>query len=434
MVIWFIKNSEEIEGAKFMEKDILLLCQYFYPEHVSSAILPAQLAENLASNGHNVSVICGWTQEYHNGDSVPESEVYKGINIYRLKYGNFNNKNKIGRMINFFSFFISASMKLSEIIKYRVVLVYSNPPILPLIGYWAQKIGGIKLVFVGFDLYPDNAIAINAIKHNGVICKLMKYINKRIYLNADKVVAISDDMKSYMLKANKQLDEKRTVAIPNWYTGDVEQSSIIENNEFKNLRESYELIVLYTGNMGEAQELDTIIESIIEMSAKNKFSNTLFVFTGHGSRRIEVEGRLKERGVKNVRIYGFLKGQDYKDVLNIADVCLVSLKKGIEGLGVPSKTYGYFAYGKPVISIMSDETELAKNITSNNAGFNVIQNDIEGFITAIESFLANPNLIKELGENSFRIHNGLYEKSISLQKYRNLIDELIELKKEDRDV
>lgn len=408
-----------------MEKNVLLLCQYFYPEHVSSAILPAQLAENIVESGHNVSVICGWPQEYHDGNSVPQRETYKGINIYRLKYGNFNNKNKIGRMINFFSFFMSALMKLPKIMKYQVVIVYSNPPILPLIGYWAQKLSKVKLVFVGFDLYPDNAIAINAISPDGVISKMMKYTNKRVYLNADRVVAISSDMKNYMLEANKELEEERTVVIPNWYTGEIEHSGIIKNDEFKKLRETYQLIVLYTGNMGEAQELDTIVESIINMNKSGKHKNVLFVFTGHGSKKDEIEQKLMNAGVSNTKFYGFLKGQDYKDILNISDVCLVSLKKGIEGLGVPSKAYGYFAYGKPVISIMSEETELAKNITAHKAGFNVIQNDIEGFLTSIESFLENPKLVFEYGENSLRIHNDHYKKSISLEKYRGVIDTLI---------
>lgn len=408
-----------------MEKNVLLLCQYFYPEYVSSAILPAQLAEDLAESGHNVSVICGWSQEYHDGNSVPQREIYKGINIYRLKYGNFNNKNKSGRIINFFSFFMSALMQLSKIMKYQVVIVYSNPPILPLIGYWAQKLAKVKLVFVGFDLYPDNAIAINAISPDGVISNMMKYINKRVYLNADRVVAISSDMKNYMLEAHKELDEERTVVIPNWYTGEIEHSGIIKNDEFKKLRETYQLIVLYTGNMGEAQEFDTIVESIINMNKSGKYKNVLFVFTGHGSKKDEIEQKLMNAGVSNTKFYGFLKGQDYKDILNISDVCLVCLKKGIEGLGVPSKTYGYFAYGKSVISIMSEETELAKNITTHKAGFNVIQNDLDGFITSIESFLANENLVEDYGKNSLRLHNDLYKKSISLEKYSRMVDELI---------
>lgn len=415
-----------------MKKNVLLLCQYFYPEHVSSAILPAQLAEDLAESGHDVSVICGWPQEYHDGNSVPKRETYKGINIYRLKYGNFNNKNKFGRMINFFSFFMSALMKLPEIMKYQVVMVYSNPPILPLIGYWAKKLAKIKLVFIGFDLYPDNAIAINAISPDGAISRMMKYINKRVYLNADQVIAISSDMKNYMLEAHKELDEERTVVIPNWYTGEIDHSGIIKNCEFKKLRETYQLIILYTGNMGEAQELDTIVDSIINMNKSGKYKNVLFVFTGHGSKKDKIEQKLNNAGVSNTKFFGFLKGQDYKDILNISDVCLVSLKKGIEGLGVPSKTYGYLAYGKPVISIMSDETELAKNITAYKAGFNVIQNDVDGFITSIESFLANEKLAKDYGKNSLRLHNDLYKKSISQEKYRNVIDSLIETNQVDK--
>lgn len=408
-----------------MKKDVLLLCQYFYPEYVSSAILPTQLAEDLVLQGYNVSVICGSPQEYHDGDLVSEKEVHNGVNITRLKYGNLNNKTKIGRMINFFSFFVSSLLKLTEISKYKVVLVYSNPPILPLVGYWAKKIGKNKLVFVGFDLYPDNAIAINAIKRNGIIHRLMKYINKKVYSKADKVVAISDDMKGYMLKTHKQLDDKRTVIIPNWYTGEIEQSNVILNDEFKNLREIWNLIVLYTGNMGEAQDLDTIVDSIIKMSTNDKFKNVFFIFTGHGSRRIEIERRLIDNNIKNVKFYGFLKGQDYKDVLNIADICLVSLKKGIEGLGVPSKAYGYFAFSKPVISIMSDETELAKSITSHEGGFNIQQEDVKGFINAIESFVDNPNLVDILSKNSFKIHEELYKRKISLSKYRTLVGELI---------
>ena len=415
-----------------MEKNVLLLCQFFYPEHVSSAILPAQLAEDLAESGHDVSVICGWPQEFYDGNSVPQRETYKGINLYRLKYGNFNNKNKIGRIINFFSFFMSALMKLPRIMKYRVVMVYSNPPILPLIGYWAKKLAKVKLVFVGFDLYPDNAIAINAISPDGAISKLMRYINKRVYLNADRVIATSSDMKNYMLEAHKELDEERTVVIPNWYTGEIEHSGIIKNDEFKRLRETYQLIVLYTGNMGEAQELDTIVDSIITMNKSGKYKNVLFVFTGHGSKKGQIEQKLINAGVSNARFYGFLKGQDYKDILNVSDVCLVSLKKGIEGLGVPSKTYGYLAYGKPVISIMSDETELAKNITAFKAGFNVIQNDINEFITSIESFLTRENLVREYGENSLRLHNDLYKKNISLEKYRNVIEKLTETNQVDK--
>ncbi|PTF04405.1 glycosyltransferase WbuB, partial [Staphylococcus equorum] len=86
-------------------KNILILCQYFYPEYVSSATLPTQMAEDIASKGMNVDVICGWPYEYSESNKIEKKEVYNGIKIRRLKYAQFNNKSKVGRIVNFFSLF-----------------------------------------------------------------------------------------------------------------------------------------------------------------------------------------------------------------------------------------------------------------------------------------------------------------------------------------
>lgn len=66
------------------EKKILILCQYFYPEYVSSATLPTQLAEDLIANHINVDVMCGWPYEYSNHKQVAKTEMHRGIRIRRL--------------------------------------------------------------------------------------------------------------------------------------------------------------------------------------------------------------------------------------------------------------------------------------------------------------------------------------------------------------
>lgn len=58
------------------EKKILILCQYFYPEYVSSATLPTQLAEDLIANHINVDVMCGWPYEYSNHKQVSKTEMH----------------------------------------------------------------------------------------------------------------------------------------------------------------------------------------------------------------------------------------------------------------------------------------------------------------------------------------------------------------------
>lgn len=140
------------------------MCQYFYPEYVSSATLPTELAEDLIEKGLSVDILCGYPKEYYEGKEVPIKEQYKGINISRVKYTEFNNKSKVGRIANFFSFFMAILLKFPSLFKYECVLVYSNPPILPLIPYLISRITKTKFIFVAFDIYPDNALKLGAIK------------------------------------------------------------------------------------------------------------------------------------------------------------------------------------------------------------------------------------------------------------------------------
>ena len=113
--------------------------------------------------------------------------------------------------------------------------------------------------------------------------------------------------------------------------------------------------------MGTAQDMDTILECVSML--KNR-EDVLFIFTGHGNKASYVKEYLNSNEIKNAKVEGFLLGSDYTDILKISDVCLVSLAAGIEGIGVPSKTYGYLAAGKPVLAIMSDETDISKTYTS----------------------------------------------------------------------
>jgi len=70
------------------------------------------------------------------------------------------------------------------------------------------------------------------------------------------------------------------VVIPNWYTGEIGKSTVIVSEEFRALRENWSLIVLYSGNMGEAQDLDTVVNSIIQMNTNHKFKNVTFCIYG----------------------------------------------------------------------------------------------------------------------------------------------------------
>jgi hypothetical protein len=80
-------------------KDILFLCQFFYPEYISSATLPFDTAKALSEAGFSVGVLCGYPKEYNNTKEVKKNENHEGIEIKRLNYDQLKRSNFLGRLI-----------------------------------------------------------------------------------------------------------------------------------------------------------------------------------------------------------------------------------------------------------------------------------------------------------------------------------------------
>ena len=197
-------------------RDILFLCQFFYPEYISSAQLPFDTVRALKAAGYSVDVLCGYPHEYLDGKDIPVREVIDGIRIRRLKYIQTGRAGFLGRLINYFSFTFMVLLQLFRIARYRSVVVYSNPPILPWIASWAKVLFGTKLIFVSYDLYPEVATVTNTLRDGNIICRLMNHINRCVYRRADSVVALSSEMKEFIVR-NRQISPETVTVIPNWY-------------------------------------------------------------------------------------------------------------------------------------------------------------------------------------------------------------------------
>ena len=338
------------------KKDILFLCQFFYPEYVSSATLPYDTAVALKNAGYRVGALCGYPHEYSDGKELPLRENVDGIDIHRVKYLQMNRKNFIGRLVNYFSLTFMMFLHLFEMRQYKTVIVYSNPPILPWIASWAKVLFGTKLVFVAYDLYPEIAVNTATLRDGNIICRLMNHINKVVYKRADRVVTLSQEMTDYVV-ANRAVAPERVVAIPNWYADQGEPNPNREGNSFLSVTKG-RFTVSYFGNMGIAQDMQTIIDAIMELKDDR---NICFLFAGHGNKVAALKQTIVEQGISNVYFYDFLRGKEFRDALEISDCALVSLEKGLTGLCVPSKTYSYMMQGIPLLAIM-DRSDIVRDI------------------------------------------------------------------------
>ena len=399
------------------KKDILFLCQFFYPEYISSAQLPYDTVLALKDAGFSVGALCGYPHEYLDGADIPTTEEVNGVHIHRLKYIQTGRAGFLGRLINYFSFTFMVLLHIFEIAQYRAVVVYSNPPILPWIASWAKALFGTKLIFVSYDLYPEVATVTHTLREGNMICRLMNHINQCVYRRADKIVALSSEMKEYIVK-NRPVSAEKVTVIPNWY----EDQGVTPREKENRFRETVDgrFVVSYFGNMGTMQDMKTILGAIREL--KNE-ENVYFLFAGHGNKMETLKTIVAEEGIQNITIHSFLHGQDFRDALAISDCALVSLEKGATGLCVPSKTYSYMMQGIPLLAVM-DECDIVRDI-QRGAGLWVRNGESEKLADCIRTLRDDPQRREEMRRICRQIYLENYTTEISTKKYVTLFRELL---------
>lgn len=394
------------------KKDLLIMCQYFYPEKITSALLPFMTAKYLSKNGITVDVLTGTPSNYlkHSNYRVPQSETVEGVRIRRLNYLKLSKKNVLSRLVNYFSIVIAFLLKLPTMRQYKVIMVYSNPPILPLISVFAKKLFNNKLVFVSYDVYPEIAIRTEVISDNSIIARVMKIVNKFVFSSADKVVALSSEMKKFLVE-NRPISTEKIEIIPNWSTENHYNS--VTNNEVSDgiFR------IGYFGNIGIAQDFDTVKKLIL---SKRNDLTLEWNFAGHGGLFEDFKRFILENKIINVKVYDYLEESELNKLANICDAFLLSLKSELNGLAVPSKYYTYLNYRKPIIAIISNESDISKEINQYNLGV-AIENDTKTDLIKIIKKLS----ISNRNINYVDIYNEFYESDVQLVKYSNMLHDLI---------
>jgi glycosyltransferase involved in cell wall biosynthesis len=146
---------------------------------------------------------------------------------------------------------------------------------------------------------------------------------------------------------------------------------------------SGKFIALYSGNLGLAHDFETLMGA-----AKRLGSDGIeLVFAGEGPRLDEV--RRLTAGLPCVSFLPPQPKQNLSVFLAAADVHLVTMRAGLEGLVVPSKAYGAMASRKPLIFVGPAGSEIARVIDETGAGTAVRNGDAEALVSALRKELAN---------------------------------------------
>lgn len=413
------RNKKQVrEIVKKMKRDILFLCQFFYPEYNSSATLPFDTARYLAQSGYSVGALCGYPREYNIGGEVPVRETKDGVSIRRLHYMQLNRRSKLGRLINYFSFTLSVLLHIFEIKDYRAVIVYSNPPVLPIAAILANRLFKTKIIFVSYDVYPEVAYASGSLREGSTVSNVMQRINRSLFQRAEFVVALTDEMREYLLRSRPELSADRVVTISNWAHEATAGSKSAARAELGYTDEDF--IVAYFGNIGICQDETALIQAMNQLA---DHKNIKFLIAGHGNKMPSV--RQAAERLPNVRICDFLTGTAFEHAVAASSCGIVSLEKGLTGMCAPSKYYSYLQGGLPIIAVTEANSYLAREAQKERVGKTVLVGDGNSLAAEILALYASPIEVQEMSVRAENLYRAKYQMSIALDKYLILLRKIL---------
>lgn len=409
---------------KNKKHEVLFLHRYFYPEYVTSASLAYDVAEALVKDGINVSVLCGYPKEYTAFEKVPTREEHNGMKIRRIRYIQANRKSFIGRLVNYFSFTIAVLSRLFTLRNYELIIVYSDPPVLPIVPALSSVFFKNKFVYVCYDVYPEIAHVTGILSKRSLIAKAANWVNNIVFRHVEKVVVLSSEMKEFLLKSRPTLLPEKVEIIPNWFESKDQMDSYDKEIEGKiqTIKSENTLVVGYFGNMGIAQDMDTLIEAA--RTLKNH-ENIKFLLAGHGVKMTEIKSIVQSEKLENVIILDFLHRKQFEEALKLSDCLVVSLSPGVVGLAVPSKTYSYMWAGRPIIAIMNEPSDITSELIQYNAGYWIKNGDVKQLVSVIEELYNNPEKRKSMGENAKQLYLQKYTKEKCTAEYVKLVKDII---------
>ncbi len=145
------------------------------------------------------------------------------------------------------------------------------------------------------------------------------------------------------------------------------------------------------------------------------------IFIGEGARKVEVEA--EAAGCRAVRFLPYFPARDLPSVLASGDLHVVTVKRGLEGVVVPSKLYPLLAAGRPILGVAPSGTDVVRILNRTGCGVSADPDNPESVAGAVRSLLADP---ERLGQMSLRARAAsiFYDRVKQVQVFISTIEEV----------
>jgi colanic acid biosynthesis glycosyl transferase WcaI len=336
---------------------ILLFSQWFDPEPTFKGLI---FARELVRQGYDVEFVTGFPNypggKFYTGYKIKliQRECIDKVNITRLPLFPSHNNSAILRIINYVSFAFSALVYGLFIAKRAHVMYAYHPPLtVGIATSFISWMRGIPLVYDVQDLWPDTLRATGMLRNKHALA-FVGLVCGWVYKRVDHLVVLSPGLMRLLVQ--RGVSQDKVEIIYNWanetelfYSFFNVPESLVGEANFK---------VVFAGNMGKAQALDSVLDAAVILQERG--SRAIFVMIGGGIEVEHLKVRSQNLHLGNVVFMPWVPMSEVGALLALADVLLVHLRDDpLFEITIPSKTQAYMSVGKPLLmAVRGDAADL----------------------------------------------------------------------------
>ena len=404
----------------------------YTPEPTGTGKYTGEMASWLATRGHEVHAIVShphyprWQVDKQYGARGWFVETVEGVQVYRTPlYVPPAKKADAKRRILLETSFTLASLRwwLPLLLSQRTfdVAVAVGPPLQS--AFMARlycQLRNVPWVLHLQDLQVDAALQLGMLRAD-FFGRLLCSIEEILLRQATSVSTISETMRHRVLV--KGVDQQKAFLFPNWADTD-----LIRPMEPSNaLRESLgaapgDVLVLYSGNMGEKQGLELIVKAAERLRSTRELK---FALVGAGSARSRLAEMLQSKALDNLVLLDLFPQNMLPHLLAAGDIHLIVQRPEAADLVMPSKLCNVLAAGRPIIATAAEGTALFQLVAESGAGIVVPPADLEALVSAVQLLRSDRQARKRLG-NCARLYAETYlQKDTILGAFESTLKDLV---------
>lgn len=396
---------------------ILLLNLYFPPDTSATAKM-AQAVVDTVSTQHRVTVLCG-RPSYDPSERRPwrlyQTENVRLVRVIRTGSTAFPRFNMTKRLFNYLSY-VSLAIPRALFLDYEVVLAMTDPPFQGIVGAFVAMLKHRPYVYNIRDLYPDMAVGGEIVKA-GWLPRIWEKLHRWALRRAERVIALGEDMRARIIA--KGVEPCRVVVIRDGAELPPPDTPLppTDPKVIRAIRGNFSFVLLHAGNVGFYGAWNTLATAARKLSSEG----VGLVFVGGGAQLPAVQAAAA--GSDNIRFLEYFPSSEIPSVLAAADAHVVTVKRGLEGVVVPSKMYGILAAGKPILAVAPRESDVAKLGVQQGFAMAADPDKPAELADAIRILATDRNKLRSMG-NAARAAAPAYDRVGELLKYLQVLDHI----------